>query len=416
MNEIRIVGGKNKPAWKLILALTFSVLVIIALIIIALGSYSDGLNLPIFNNDPVVSRALHTLESAETKLRKNTDDTSAHLDRVRSWLVLGNIEGAELEWSKWKDSSQPDWGEIGRSLQELKTKTDEIRALLHEAETSTSPADKYPPIYALLGDIASRYEGIPKYRALFLKGYLLLREGRRGEAEPIFARELNNYEPLISYVRYNHARSVNVSGSEEKSLELFEKFIEEYPSSRIAPLAHLERINILKDLGKGDEAIVECRRLLDRYPKSAFAPKALRKWAEIHEERLEFDIGADIRVRIVREYPDTEEASATIDMFFGGLYALSLLNERDRLTIAFEAAGKRPSEALPVLAELADSQNLSAEDRAIASHGACRCEFSLGHYFDSIDWGNRAIELAPGSESADRAGIRNGWSYARLNK
>jgi soluble lytic murein transglycosylase len=414
-----MVKPRKQPAWTSISAVVAGVIGILAIIAIALGFYSGGFKSggsDPFPGDRVLSQAARSLASAERRIRQNANDESAHLERARSWLTLGHLEGARIELEQWLENGGPEWGDLARSLDELKLKTDEIRALLHEAETSPHPSEKYPPIYALLDDIASRYEGIPKYRALFLKGYLLLRESRKGEAEPIFGEELTTYYPLEAYVKYNYARSVSVTGNEEAALALFDEFIREFASNRLAPLAHLERVNILREAGRDDEAIEECRRMLDRYPTSSFAPKALRKWAEIYEDRMDFENGADIRVRIVRDYPDSEEASDTLEMFFGGLYSLQLLDEGDRLVLTYEALWNHPNDALAVLTQLADSQNLTAEERAKACHGASRCEFALGHYYDSIEWGNRARDLAPQSESGDRAGIRNGWSYSRLNK
>lgn len=370
----------------------------------------------LFAGDSALQSAARSLETAETEIAARPDDEPAHFSRARAYIEFGNLEGAALEWERWRESGGEDWGEIARRLDELRLKTDEIRALLEDAESSPFPSEKYPPIYTLLDDIAEGFEGIPHYRALFLKGYLLLREGRRAEAEPIFGEELENYVPLRDYVMYNHARSLIVTGSEKDALEEFQRFLHEYPSSRLAPLAHLERINLLRDLGRLNEAVDECGRVIDRYPTSAFAAKTLRKWAEIYETQLDFDNGAAMRVRILRDFPDSEEASDTVDMFIGGVYAPQLLSEEDRLEVAYAAIDSHTSDALGLLTELAESENLTPEQRATASQGAARCEYSYERYYECIEWAERARSLAPGTETADRAGIRIGHAYWRLNK
>jgi len=251
---------------------------------------------------------------------------------------------------------------------------------------------------------------------LFLKSYLLLREGRRGEAQPLLAGPLASYTPLREYVMYYHARSLMVQGSEEKALEAFRKFIELNPSSRLAPLALLERVNLLRDLGRMDEAIGECRRLTEKYPESEFAPKALRKWAEIYESAMDLENALPIRIRLLKEYPDSQEARDTLEMFFGGLYSFDFLGEDDLLTVAYAAARFHPAEVLESLSALVESSTLSEEKRAQASLGAAVCESAQRKYQEAIEWCKKAIALAPETEWAERAGIRIGNAYMNLKE
>jgi tetratricopeptide (TPR) repeat protein len=369
-----------------------------------------------FAGDTVLEYAARNLADANRTLRGSPDDPAAHLARAKAYLAFGYLEGARLELQNRPEDADAEWNDLGRSLDELELKTDEIRRLLHEAETSASPAEHYPPIYALLDDIAGRFEGVPKYRAIFLKGYLLLREGRKAEAEPIFRDQLTHYVPLKAYVSYNHARSLMVSGSEDQALKELNDFIGRNPANRLTPLAHLERINLLRDLGRSEEAIAECQRAIDRYPDSTFAPKVLRKWAEIYESAMDFDQGATIRVRLLRDFPDSAEGSDTLDMFFGGVYSPAVLSEIDQLVVAYAAANSHPSGAFAILSVLADSTTLSVEQRARACQGAGLCEYRLGLYYESIDWCTKAVDLAPGTEWADRAGIRTGYAFKSLNK
>lgn len=404
-------------AWRI-----FFILLVVALIIaiilvirypriITILSESDS-----FFPDNVIAEASGDLENAEARIERNPSDESAHLERARAYLLMGHLEGARLEWEQWHERGSGEWGEIARALDELQLKTDEIRALLHDAETSSAPAEQYPPIYTLLDDIAERFEGIPRYRALFLKGYLLLREARRAEARPIFEEELDQYSILDDYVAYNFARSLIVSGSEDEALDEFARFLEEFPTSRLAPLAHLERINILREQERLEDAIAECRRALDSYPTGQFAPKTLRKWAEIYESELDFDNGALRRVEILANFPESDEARDTIDMFFGGVYSTGLLSESDRLVTAYAAIDSHTSDAFEILSDLAESSALTPEERARACHGAARCEYAYGRYYECIEWAERARDFAPGSEWADRAGIRIGHAYWRLDK
>ena len=416
--EIEPKKSHNIGIWRILFGILVVIVVAIAAIATNLPGVQQLMNDPgrMFAGDDVLEEAARELQRANTRIASRPDDESAHLDRANSYIAFGYLEGASLEFEQWQSGGGSEWGDVGRAIDELKLKTDEIRALLHDAEQSDSPSTKYPPIYTLLNDIADRFAGLPKYRALFLKGYLLLREGRKAEAEPIFAEGLDHYVALQDYVMYNHGRSISVTGNEEAALEKFDEFLETYPSSRIAPLAHLERINILRDLGRLEDAIQECQRALDRYPTSAFAPKTLRKWAEIYESEMDFNNGADIRARIVREYPDSWEAANTVEMFFGGVYALQLLDESEQVDIAFAAVEDNTSEASTFLELLSESSNLSPEEKSKACHGVARCEYIFGRYYDCIDWARRARNLAPGSEWADRAGIRIGHAYWRLDK
>jgi TolA-binding protein len=369
-----------------------------------------------FSGNDVLLSAERALSDANEKLKSNPNDEASHLARARAYLLFGYYEGARLEWEANKNGTDPGWGEVGRSLEELERKTEEIRNLLIEAETSASPAQKYPPIYALLDDVAAGFDGVPKYRALFLKGYLLLREGRKAEAELVFAGEVRDYSPLKEYVAYNHARTLMTEGSEDQALSELNDFINDHPSSRLAPLAHLERINLLRDLGRSEEAVRECNRAIDRYPTCAFAPKTLRKLAELYEDAMDFENGSRVRVRIIREFPDSEEARESKSMFFGGVYSLDLLSEADRVEVAFSAVSSNTSDVLPVLSSLADSGSLETSLRARACLGAGMCEARLDRLYEAIDWFNKAMDLAPGTEWSDRAGIRAGDAFSSLNK
>jgi len=417
---LRIVEvGNTSPSrivWRILLGVLVIFLVFIVAVAMGLPRLQDLIGNPgtLFADD-VLQDAVDHLASAESRLISSPGDDAAHIVRARALITLGNLEGARIEWRNYQENGSAEWGEIVRTLDELDLKTEEIRALLHDAETSPSPADNYPPIYTLLDDIVGLYDGMPRYRALFLKGYLLLREGRKAEAYPIFSDQLADYI-LQDYVRYNRARSLIVSGSEDDALESFDSFLSDFPDSRLAPLAHLERINILRDLDRPEDALAECNRALDSYPTSPFAAKTIRKIAEIYESEMDFVNGASARVRLVREFPESNETSDTIDMFFGGVYAPNLLGESDTLVITYAAVDSHTSDAFELLSQLADKENLSPEERAQVCHGAARCEYSYSRYYECIEWADRTISLAPGSEWADRAGIRKGHAYWRIDK
>lgn len=410
--------GFTRPLTRIFLG----ILAVCAVFLIAVATYLPSVQKvmgdpgAIFAGDDYLQDAARSLADADADLRLRPNDEDSHLTRAKSYIAFGHLEGARLEWDQYHEGGSEEWGDIRRTIDELEMKTDEIRSLLHDAEMSSSPAENYPPIYTLLDDIATRFEGIPRDRALFLKGYLLLREGRRAEAAPIFDLELEHYMPLKDYVEYNYARSLIVSGSEENALAAFDDFLQDYPSSRLASIAHLEKINIYRNLGGLEDAIGECERALDSYPSSDFAAKTLRKWAEIYESEMDFVNGAEKRVEILREFPDSDEVGETIGMFFGGVYSLNLLNDSDKLIVAYSAIGRHTSDALTILTGLSENTNLSAVERAQAYHGVARCEYSYERYYDCIDSADNARATGPGTEWADRSGIRKGHAYLRIDK
>jgi len=412
------ISGPARPVWRIFLGILIILLVGVFAIATYLPSVQRILGDPgaIFMGDDVLRDAARNIANADATLRLRPGDEASHLSRARAYISFGHLEGARAEWDLNHENGSSEWGDIRRTIDEIELKTDEIRSLLHDAETSTNPSEKYPPIYTLLDDISTRFDGIPRYRALFLKGYLLLREGRRAEAQPIFDLELEHYVPLKDYVEYNYARSLMISGNEAPALDAFNKFLHDFPSSRLAPIAHLERINIFRDLDRLEDAIAECSRALDSYPSGDFAAKTLRKWAEIYEGEMDFGNGATKRVELLRNFPDSEEAPDTIDMFFGGVYSLNLLTESDRLVVAYAAIEEHTSDAFEVLSLLAESDSLTAFERARAYHGAGRCEYSYERYYQCIELADKARQIGPGSEWADRAGIRKGHAYWKLDK
>lgn len=365
-------------------------------------------------NDKILSNALKELNEADLALKVNPNDEAAHLKRAKAFLILGNLEGARCEVNLFKKSVNSDWKVIEESLEKLFKSGDKIRRLLQEAESSAYPAQKYPPVYALADEIVETNQGIPKYRALFLKGYLLLREGRRAEAEPIFHKELKSYMPLRDYVEYNLARCYILDDSLDKALKQFDRFIKHNPSSRLVPLAHLEKVNILCNLGRFEEAINECRVVLEDYPSSSFAPKALRKWAEILDTTSRQKEALGIRMRLIREFSDSSEAKDNLEQFFKISSELSFLSEQDRLFVAYMASGINPAGARTVLSQLVDSSKLSNEERAQVCVGIARCEYRLGNYKKSIEWCDKVDGLVSSGEWSDLAGMRAGWAYEKL--
>ncbi|HEX9745720.1 MAG TPA: tetratricopeptide repeat protein, partial [bacterium] len=416
-NEAGVSKSKSGPVRIVILTV-----VLIAAFVIALATglpqIQKFISNPgtIFPDDRVLQGAIEKLSVADARIRVFPGDENAHLERAKSYILLGHLEGAEMEWEEWKDADNPEWGEIGRQVEELRLKTDEIRKLVHEAENSQRPSENYPPVYNLLNDISERYEGIPRYRALFLKGYLLLREGRKAEALDVLTGDVQDYPVLKPYVMYNTGRAMFTDELREDALEYFNEFIAEYPSHRLAPLAILERINILRDLERFDDAISECNRCIENYPSSEFAPKALRKLAEIYEGGFDFDNGAIVRVRLVEEYPESDEVDETLEKFFNGVYSTDLIGDNQKLILGYAGTSGYPRDALSLLSDLVDSGELTSEERSMAAHGAGLCEYYLGHYYDCIDWAKKAIEISPESDWAARAGIRMGHAYLKLDK
>jgi soluble lytic murein transglycosylase len=417
VQDFQVVKTRKRAPVKLIL--------IIAAALVAISVFAasiPGLRNLIFNpaemftGDDTLSTAAKNLNDADNKLKLLPNDESAHLARAKAYLEFGYLEGARLEFDSKPKKADPEWDKVGQILNDLENKTDKIRSMMDDAEGSPNPSEKYQPIYNLLDDLALNYQGVPKYRTLFMKGYLLLREGRKSEAEPIFADQLKHYVPLQAYVTYNHARSLMVAGSEDKALKEFDRFIEENPSDRLAPLVYLEKINMLRDLNRSEDALAECRKAIDAYPSSPFAAKTLRKWAEIYESAMDFDNGAQIRIRILADYPESDEATDTRSKFFGGVYDIAQLAETDQLEVSYAAANSNPSNTLSLLTKLSDSPTLNAEQRARAAQGASLCQYRLGKFYESIALADKAIGLAPDTIWSDRAGIRKGHSFKKLDK
>jgi len=116
-------------------------------------------------------------------------------------------------------------------------------------------------------------------------------------------------------------------GDYKKSLEYYQKIIDEYPTSKLAPYSYYNIAFILYDLGRKDEAVDIYQKIIKSYPNSEFYNDANFALGEyFFDPELNPDDDSNLRVELVSRaigyYGAILDAPNNEDYYFKALYRL----------------------------------------------------------------------------------------------
>ena len=105
----------------------------------------------------------------------------------------------------------------------------------------------------------------------------------------------------------------------EISLEQSDEFLREYPDDPLAEEVRFLRGECFVELGRDFDALKEFSTILQEFPRGRRTPAALLRMAISYERIGDTDLAAGVVRRLVREYPDSEEAVEARERFSGML-------------------------------------------------------------------------------------------------
>ena len=116
---------------------------------------------------------------------------------------------------------------------------------------------------------------------------------------PPVAGEQASYDVAFNFMK---------EGRYPQATEAFGRFLQQYPSSRLAPNAQYwlgEALYVSRDY---DAALLQFRKVTEQYPGNPKVPDALLKIGYIHAEKQQWSDAKTALDRVIREYPQSGAA------------------------------------------------------------------------------------------------------------
>jgi tol-pal system protein YbgF len=99
------------------------------------------------------------------------------------------------------------------------------------------------------------------------------------------------------------------------ALEESESFLAEYPDDPLGEEVFFTRGQCLMELGRHADALKEFSTILQRYPRGKRSPGALLRMAVSYDAMGQEELAAGVVRRLLKEYPNSEEAKAAEERF-----------------------------------------------------------------------------------------------------
>ncbi len=99
------------------------------------------------------------------------------------------------------------------------------------------------------------------------------------------------------------------------ALEESESFLAEYPDDPLGEEVFFIRGQCLMELGRHSDALKEFSTILQRYPRGKRSPGALLRMAVSYDAMGQEELAAGVVRRLLKEYPNSEEAKAAEERF-----------------------------------------------------------------------------------------------------
>ena len=162
----------------------------------------------------------------------------------------------------------------------------------------------------LLNQFLTEYpDGIWRYRALYMKGNVNVKLSRLENAVENFSRLLSRYSQLKDYTQLKLAEVYLELEKEDKSFELVNHLIKEFPQSRLKPQAKFLLGKLHFNRGDLDDAIKVFSEIIKKYPKSDLAPESMFWVGMILEKQKKTIIAYETYVKLFHTFPVNEFAA-----------------------------------------------------------------------------------------------------------
>ncbi|MCD6217036.1 transglycosylase SLT domain-containing protein [bacterium] len=187
-------------------------------------------------------------------------NSKSDITRAESAFLQGEIHEAEYFLSK-ADKNSREYKSLKSKINSYKTLRGDLENWLYVERNFQNEPFTYGEAYKIINNILKLSDtGYIHVRNLFLKGYLLLKEGRRTEARRVFQDLSKNGGVLAETSGYLLAKTYMPDDDKSKSIGLFNQFIDRNQNSRLAPLACYYLSSMLHETGKNKEALESADR------------------------------------------------------------------------------------------------------------------------------------------------------------
>lgn len=264
-------SGASRVKW------VFWIIVLLAMVTaIIVISKSPAIKKKFPGKDPYALAWLYEFREnnyQNTKLPWNTSQGNFNL--AQSAFLQGEIHEAEY-FLLSADKNTDDYKSLKKKIEDYKILQEKLITWLYVERNFNNEPFVYADAYSLINEILSLSEvGYIRVRPLFLKGYLLLKEGRRTEARRIF-KDLSKTGGAFSYIsKYMLAKTYLGDESKEPGIKAFEDYLNNNPESRLAPLASYYMSKMYLESDRPDDALNAAKKGIAVGESSEYMPELL---------------------------------------------------------------------------------------------------------------------------------------------
>ena len=331
---------------------------------------------------------------------ENDPDLFSNLAQVA--FLQGEIPEAEYFISKCSPSS--------KNVISLRTKINAFKNARHELENYLYEKSHYfdgdfsfTGAYAPLDRIINLTdEGYIHVRHLFLKGYLLLREGRRSEARIIFEDLKLHGGVLADTSLYMYGKTFMEDTDKSGGVDPLKEYIQRNPESRLAPLAAVNLAVIYESLNQTPEAIKILDSALAKNPRSEYMPELLIEKVNCLQITSK-DAGDEILIDLFDRFPSNKAAFDMAVRISDQWEAGSILLSKTKLLLSASAVlieNGRYIQSKKILDAL--KPTLKGERLAYALFLCAKRNYGSGDKDSGLTACEMAVKAGPGADLKSR--------------
>jgi soluble lytic murein transglycosylase len=281
-----------------------ALVIILALIIVIVALKLPSIKKHIPQKDPYALTLLsNERQDLYSQLSNRAVTDKPYLQLAQSAFCQGEIYEAKYFLSRAK-SFDTGYNTLKANIESYEKLNKELLGSLYDDRKFYNEPFVYDHQYKLIGQILDLSEtGYVRVRHLFLKGYLLLKEGRRTEARQIFDDLRKNGGVLAETSLYLYAKTFVSDTETEEGIIAFKEYIDEHSDARLAPLASVYLATLLEKSGKLDYArdVLQLTGLAFSLEESEYIPEMLLKRESLEDKSS--DESRKLLVEMFRDYP-----------------------------------------------------------------------------------------------------------------
>jgi len=268
---LKNTSGTSRFIWALAVLFVLGI-VITAIILLSLPAVQKRIP----KKDPY---SLVSLDEKRERLFGNLltleSDSDDKFLLAESAFLKGEIHEAEYFLSI-SDLRSDETKALRESIEKYKALRLKLEKYLYQDNKFNTEPYVFPDAYGYINQILELSDkGYIHVRHLFLKGYLLLKEGRRTEARRIFDGLIKNGGVLSDTSLYLYAKSYLSDSDKQAGITAFEKYIEQCPDARLTPLACYYLSKLFLETGNSEKVVEIVKKGIALGKNSEYLPDLL---------------------------------------------------------------------------------------------------------------------------------------------